>query len=75
MFSTEKQTTGDLMGSTTANLGELLREPTGCGEQNMQGFAPDVFVTLYLQRAGKLDDVTKEKAFGHFTQGYQNQLK
>jgi len=65
---------GDLMGSTTANLGELLREPTGCGEQNMQGFAPDVFVTLYLQRAGKLDDVTKNKAFGHFTQGYQNQL-
>ena len=63
------------MGSTTRNLGSLLREPTGCGEQNMQSFAPDVFVTLYLQKAGRLDDETKEKAYKHFVQGYQNQLK
>lgn len=63
------------MGSTKSNLGSLIREPTGCGEQNMDKFAPDVFVTLYLRNAGKLDEETKETAYKHFLQGYQNQLK
>ena len=63
------------MGSTASNLGALLREPTGCGEQNMVSFAPDVFVTLYLQKADRLDQKTKEKAYEHFLQGFQNQLK
>ena len=63
------------MGSTTNNLGGLLKEPTGCGEQNMLSFAPDVFVTKYLETAGRLDAETREKAYKHFLTGYQNELK
>lgn len=57
------------------NLGRLLHTPGGCGEQNMIGFAPDVFVTLYLNNAGILDQETREKAYRHFQEGYSNELK
>lgn len=40
--------TGDLMGQAMGNLQSLLQMPTGCGEQTMIGFAPDVFVLDYL---------------------------
>nr|NP_001027688.2 alpha-2-macroglobulin homologue precursor [Ciona intestinalis] len=65
---------GDILGSTMNNLGSLLRTPSGCGEQNMLGFAPDVFVTLYLHSAGKLDATVRAKAFKHFQTGYSNEL-
>lgn len=63
------------MGSTINNLGDLLNEPGGCGEQNMINFAPDVFITLYLESADRLDGEVKEKAYRHFLKGYQNELK
>ena len=63
------------MGSTVNNLGDLLKEPTGCGEQNMVSFAPDVFITLYLEKTNQLTKVIKDKAYKHFLKGYQNQLK
>nr|CAB3229046.1 alpha-2-macroglobulin homolog precursor [Phallusia mammillata] len=65
---------GDILGNTLSNLGRLLRKPSGCGEQNMLSFAPDVFVTLYLHRANQLDAATKQKAFDHFHTGYSNEL-
>lgn len=43
---------GDVLGTAMNNLASLLRKPTGCGEQNMMGFAPDVYVLDYLQAAG-----------------------
>lgn len=58
-----------------ANLGRLLRAPTGCGEQNMLAFAPDVFVTLYLQETNQLDEATRKKAYKHIVDGYINQLR
>jgi CD109 antigen len=39
---------GDLMGQTLAGLGQLLTVPSGCGEQNMIGMAPNVAVLAYL---------------------------
>ena len=66
---------GELLGSTMNNLGRLLRTPSGCGEQNMLSFAPDVFVTLYLHTADLLDATTREKAFKHFQDGYSNELR
>ena len=38
----------DLMGSTISNLDHLLRMPSGCGEQNMLNFAPNIYVLDYL---------------------------
>ena len=40
---------GDLLGPTLDNLGNLIRMPYGCGEQNMLNFAPNIFVLQYLE--------------------------
>ena len=66
---------GNIMESSMSNLGRLLRTPSGCGEQNMLSFAPDVFVTLYLRRIMQLDSDTQKKAYDHIRDGYMNQLK
>jgi len=38
---------GDLMGQSLGNLGALLSVPSGCGEQNMIGMAPNIAVLQY----------------------------
>ena len=58
-----------------ANLRKLLKAPTGCGEQNMLTFAPDVFVSLFLHRTGQLNEMTRKRAFKHIVDGYANQLR
>ena len=45
---------GDILGKSMSNLGKLLKLPTGCGEQNMLYFAPDVFIMKYLTATGML---------------------
>jgi len=65
---------GDIMRSTASNLGSLMREPTGCGEQNMLSFAPDVFISLYLENNDMMDAEMRNTAYQHFIKGYQNQL-
>jgi len=67
--------TGDILGSTRTNLGKLLKTPTGCGEQNMLNFAPDVFVTLYLQQIGRLTEEMRKTATQHMIDGYMNQMR
>ena len=42
------------MGPTLKNLKNLLRMPTGCGEQTITLLAPDVFVYKYLKKTNKL---------------------
>lgn len=43
------------------NLQRLIEIPHGCGEQNMVGFAPDVFIAKYLRNIGKYhSDVSLE---------------
>jgi hypothetical protein len=62
------------MGSVLSNLDNLVRQPTGCGEQNMVKFAPIISVSRYLlktyQMSPKLNDQTKE----YLLTGYQRQL-
>lgn len=45
---------GDLMGPSIKGLERLVRVPTGCGEQNMIGMAPNVYVLTYLRQARQL---------------------
>ena len=45
------------MGSALDDIDSLLRMPTGCGEQNMLKFAPNIFVMQYLS---SVDRVTNE---------------
>ncbi|XP_033103838.1 CD109 antigen-like, partial [Anneissia japonica] len=66
--------TGDIMGPTMSGLDELLRVPSGCGEQNMIGFAPDVFIYDYLENTNQNNLEIKEKALRFMNIGYQKEL-
>ncbi|XP_023777949.1 alpha-2-macroglobulin-like protein 1 isoform X1 [Cyanistes caeruleus] len=65
---------GDIMGTALDNIGELLQMSSGCGEQNMVHFAPNVFITRYLEETGQLTPEIKRKAIGYLESGYQRQL-
>ncbi|OWF38489.1 CD109 antigen-like [Mizuhopecten yessoensis] len=65
---------GDLMGPTVNGLEKLLRMPTGCGEQTMLGFAPDVFVTNHLTDTHQLTSSVEGKAINFMEKGYQREL-
>ncbi|KAH3723828.1 hypothetical protein DPMN_049623 [Dreissena polymorpha] len=53
---------GDLMGPSINGLDKLIRLPTGCGEQNMLKFAPNIFIVKYLQATNNLDTAVMNKA-------------
>lgn len=57
------------MGPALTNLDNLVRMPTGCGEQNMVGFVPNIFVLKYLTNTGRLSDEVEEKALKHMEIG------
>ncbi|NXW87673.1 A2ML1 protein, partial [Alopecoenas beccarii] len=65
---------GDILGTALDNIDELLQMPSGCGEQNMVHFAPNVFITRYLEETGQLTPEIKQKAIGYLQSGYQRQL-
>jgi len=66
--------TGDFMGPTLQGLDSLLQMPTGCGEQNMLNFAPDVFVTRYLKLTKQAKPDIERKALDLMLTGYQREL-
>uniref|UniRef100_A0A8D8DI20 TEP1-F n=1 Tax=Culex pipiens TaxID=7175 RepID=A0A8D8DI20_CULPI len=65
----------DILGTAIKNLESLIRLPTGCGEQNMMRFVPNIVVLDYLSETGTIRDDIKEKAIGYLKSGYQNQMK
>uniref|UniRef100_A0A1Q3FMF1 TEP1-F n=2 Tax=Culex tarsalis TaxID=7177 RepID=A0A1Q3FMF1_CULTA len=65
----------DILGTAIQNLESLIRLPTGCGEQNMMRFVPNIVVLDYLSETGTIRDDIKDKATGFLRSGYQNQMK
>ncbi|XP_078694938.1 alpha-2-macroglobulin-like isoform X5 [Branchiostoma floridae x Branchiostoma belcheri] len=65
---------GDLMGPTLSGLDNLVRQPTGCGEQNMVLFAPNIFVMQYLNTTKQLSSEVKDKSLEYMKIGYQREL-
>ncbi|XP_065351742.1 pregnancy zone protein-like isoform X2 [Cloeon dipterum] len=65
---------GDLMGPSLENLDHLVRLPTGCGEQNMVLFAPNIVVLKYLEATDSLTHTIKRKANDNLVKGYQREL-
>jgi len=55
-------TIGDLMGPSINGLDKLLKLPTGCGEQNMLNFAPNIFIVKYMEATNNLDSSIMNKA-------------
>ena len=46
-----------------------MRQPTGCGEQNMVKFAPNIYVMKYLETAGELTETLKNTLIKHMKSG------
>ncbi|XP_035704590.1 CD109 antigen-like [Folsomia candida] len=65
---------GDIIGGAIINLESLIQLPSGCGEQNMINFVPDLVVLDYLKSIGSLTTFVKTKAVSYLEVGYQREL-
>lgn len=65
---------GDVLGSTVKNLNNLIYMPSGCGEQNMLKFVPNIIVRNYLKAIGQLSEDLDEKTRRNLEIGYQREL-
>lgn len=65
---------GDILGPTLKNLDQLIRLPSGCGEQNMIHFVPNILVLQYLEALQKDMPLIVHKAKKYMETGYQRQL-
>jgi len=68
------QVTGDIMAPALNNLNNLVPMPTGCGEQNMVGLVPNIYLLNYLDET-KDNAKLREKAIRHMQIGYERQQK
>jgi len=69
---------GDIMGSAMKNLDKLLQMPSGCGEQNMLHFVPDLVILDYLESSvttSEVDPKIRKRAIHYLESGYQRELK
>ena len=57
------------MGPALSGLEKLLAMPTGCGEQNMLKFAPNIFIMQYLTKTNRLTEEIKSKAVNFMQTG------
>uniref|UniRef100_A0A182KGY2 Alpha-macroglobulin receptor-binding domain-containing protein n=1 Tax=Anopheles christyi TaxID=43041 RepID=A0A182KGY2_9DIPT len=64
-----------LLTTVVNNLDNLLAVPTGCGEQNMVKFVPNIVVLDYLHAIGSKEQHLIDKATNMLRQGYQNQMR
>ncbi|XP_071088566.1 CD109 antigen-like [Haliotis cracherodii] len=65
---------GDVVSPSLDGLDSLLKMPTGCGEQNMMGLAPDVYISNYLVSAKKFDGKIEQKVVPFMEEGFQREL-
>lgn len=65
---------GDLLGGSVKNLDKLIRLPTGCGEQSMLKFVPNIVVLDYLKASNQLTPAVEAKAKKYLASGYQRIL-
>ncbi|XP_026216238.1 complement C3-like [Anabas testudineus] len=59
------------------SMGTLIKEPSGCGEQNMISMTLPLIATMYLDKTNQWEKVGFEKrkeAIQHIRTGYQNEL-
>ncbi|XP_046369856.2 CD109 antigen-like [Haliotis rufescens] len=66
--------TGDLLGPSLDGMENLLSLPTGCGEQNMLKFAPNIYIANYLMATKQMTRELEERIKSYLEVGYQRQL-
>ncbi|KAM9490571.1 complement C3-like isoform 1-T1 [Salvelinus alpinus] len=83
LASTHISVTGEQLARTIeaaisgSPLGDLLRQPSGCGEQNMMSMSLPVIATRYLDEAKQWDKVGLErrmKAVNFIQMGYKQEM-
>merc|ERR1719495_726042 len=67
--------TGDIMAPALENVGNLVRLPTGCGEQNMVGLVPNIYLLQYLDNTNQKEPELEKKAKEYMEIGYKRQQK
>ncbi|KAJ8876853.1 hypothetical protein PR048_021300 [Dryococelus australis] len=70
----EVSTVGDVLGPSIPNLANLLKMPSGCGEQNMLNFVPNIVIINYLKNTNQLTQAIESKALKLLEIGYQQEL-
>ncbi|XP_037958206.1 CD109 antigen [Teleopsis dalmanni] len=65
---------GDVIGSVIGNVESLVRLPTGCGEQTMVNFVPNILTLKYLERLRQLTPAVSTRAKKYIDIGYQRLL-
>lgn len=70
----EVSAVGDILGGSVKNLDKLIRLPTGCGEQNMLKFVPNIVALNYLNASNQLSPAIEVKAKKYLESGYQREL-
>ncbi|KAL1374845.1 hypothetical protein pipiens_004807 [Culex pipiens pipiens] len=65
----------DLLGSAADDLQNLIRMPSGSGEQNVLKMVPNVVLVDYIAATKAFDSRVKARAVRFLELGYQNQLK
>ncbi|XP_060601780.1 CD109 antigen-like [Ruditapes philippinarum] len=68
------QITGNFMVPSISGLQKLIQLPHGGGEQTMVNFAPDVYITKYLNITNQLTEYVKNNAISSIKSGYQHEL-
>lgn len=63
------------MGPVLSNIDELVRMPSGCGEQNMLNFVPNIVVRRYLEATNRLSPELDGKTKKFMEAGYQRELQ
>lgn len=64
----------DLLGPTLVNLEQMIRLPTGCGEQSLAQFMPNLIVLQYLKSTRQLTPTIQDEAISILETAYQKQL-
>lgn len=57
------------MATVAANIDKLIQLPSGCGEQNMLYFAPDVVVLNYLDATNLLTNSIRVQLVNYLLTG------
>ncbi|OAD56424.1 hypothetical protein WN48_03428, partial [Eufriesea mexicana] len=65
---------GDILGPSILNLANLIKMPSGCGEQNMLNFVPNIMILNYLKNTNQLTQAVQGKALRYMEIGYQREL-
>lgn len=72
--SIEVSVLGDLLWPAITNLDSLIRLPTGCGEQNLVHFIPNLIILNYLLNTRQLSPAILEQTVSNLETAYQQQL-